>query len=180
MIMQPANIHGRRLFGVQKISELSTFFVRYLDKIINRILFFLLLVMTIITFTQVCTRYVLGFSILWGEELCRYLFIWSIFIALPSLIFRSDLTSFDMLPRRVDGRVAKALNLSIAAGELVFLWLLCSGGYPLMMRQWGQRATSLPISIGFVYGIVPVSACFSMFVVFERVLRLFHTEGRSK
>ena len=163
---------------MRKISELSTFFVRYLDKIISRILFFLLLIMTVITFTQVCTRYILGFSILWGEELCRYLFIWSIFIALPSLIFRSSLTSFDVLLRRVDGGVAKALNLSIAIGELAFLWLLCSGGYPLMIRQWGQRATSLPISIGLVYGIVPVSACFSMFVVFERVLYLFRTEGR--
>jgi TRAP-type C4-dicarboxylate transport system permease small subunit len=72
------------------------------------------------------------------------------------------------------------LNLAIAFGEVIFLGLLYSGAYPLVMRQWGQTATSLPFSMGFVYVVVPVSACLSMFVVFERTLYQFYPEAKQK
>jgi TRAP-type C4-dicarboxylate transport system permease small subunit len=165
---------------VRKISELATAFVKHLDWLIQRVLFIFLFVMTVVTFTQVCTRYILGFSFLWGEELCRYLFVWSVFIAFPSLIFHSGLTSFDMLLRRTGEMAGKILKLIIALGEIFFLGLLCIGGYPLMIRQWAQRATSLPVSMGLVYVVVPLSACLSMFVVVERILYLFRPEAKPK
>jgi TRAP-type C4-dicarboxylate transport system permease small subunit len=145
-----------------------------MDKAISVLLFLFLLVMTAVTFAQVCSRYVLGFSIVWSEELCRYLFIWSIFAAVPSLLFHADMTSFDMLFARSRGKLRKTLHLLIAIGEIFFLWLLYQGGYPFMMRQWSQVATSLPISMALVYAVVPISACLGMLVVCERVLHGFY------
>ena len=82
---------------MKRISRKLTLFVGCMDRFINRLLFIFLLVMATIAFAQVCTRYILNFSIVWSEELCRYLFIWTIFLAIPSLLFRAALTSFDVL-----------------------------------------------------------------------------------
>lgn len=159
---------------MRKLSDLATKCIRRMDKAINVLLFVFLLVMTTVTFAQVCSRYMLGFSIMWSEELCRYLFIWSIFIAVPSLLFHADMTSFDMLYARTKGKLRKTLHFFIAIGEFIFLWLLYQGGYPFMLRQWSQVATSLPIPMALVYAVVPISACLGMFVVCERVLHGFY------
>ncbi|MDR1977470.1 MAG: TRAP transporter small permease [Synergistaceae bacterium] len=158
---------------MRKLSDLSTKLAQRMDKAISALLFLFLLVMTTVTFAQVCSRYLLGFSIMWSEELCRYLFIWSIFIAVPSLIFHAGMTSFDMLYARAGGNLKKTMYIVIAFGEIFFLWLLYQGGYPFMMRQWSQIATSIPISMALVYAVVPISACLGMFIVFERVLHAF-------
>jgi C4-dicarboxylate transporter DctQ subunit len=160
-------------FEMRKISSVLTRLAGRMDKFISGLLFFFLLVMTTVTFAQVCARYLFNFSIVWSEELCRYLFIWTIFIAVPSLLFHAGMTSFDMLYVRAGRNLKKALSLLIAAGEILFLWLLCRGGYPFMVRQWGQVATSFPVSMALVYAAVPISACLGMFVVTERVLHVF-------
>jgi TRAP-type C4-dicarboxylate transport system permease small subunit len=80
------------------------------------------------------------------------------------------MTSFDILYARTSGLSRKMMFTVISAGEAVFLWLLYRGGYPFMLRQWGQVATSIPLSMALVYAVVPVSACLGMFVVVERLL----------
>jgi TRAP-type C4-dicarboxylate transport system permease small subunit len=137
--------------------------------------------MTSVTFAQVCSRYLLGFSIVWSEELCRYLFVWSIFIAVPSLLLHSSMTSFDMLFNKFAGGPAgRFMRIAIAVGEFIFLGLLYWGGYPFMMRQMGQVATSLPVSMALVYVSVPVSACIGMIVVIERALHAIFAKEASK
>ena len=147
-----------------------------MDKAINWLLFIFLLVMTSASFAQVCARYFFGFSIVWSEELCRYLFIWLVFIAVPSTLLHANMTSFDLLYAHLANKSAKAkkiMHAVISIGEAIFLWLLYQGGYPFMMRQWRQVATSLPISMAMVYAVVPISACLGMFVVVERVFHVF-------
>jgi TRAP-type C4-dicarboxylate transport system permease small subunit len=151
-----------------------------MDRAINRLLFVFLLVMTAVTFAQVCARYLFGFSIVWSEELCRYLFIWVIFIAVPPLLFHAGMTSFDMLYERAGANLQKAMHLLTAIGEIVFLWLLYRGGYPFMLRQWGQVATSFPLSMALVYAVVPISACLGMIVVAERLLFVFCGGGNAE
>ena len=156
--------------NMKRISRKLTLFVGCMDRFINRLLFIFLLVMATIAFAQVCTRYILNFSIVWSEELCRYLFIWTIFLAIPSLLFRAALTSFDVLHARARGWKRQFLDLIVAFGELVFLWILYWGSYPFVLRQLRQVSTALPISMALVYVVVPISAVLGIFVTIERIL----------
>jgi TRAP-type C4-dicarboxylate transport system permease small subunit len=165
---------------MRKISSVLTRIAGCMDKAINWVLFVFLLVMTAVTFTQVCARYLFDFSIVWSEELCRYLFIWTIFIAVPSILFHASMTSFDVLYARASGFSRKLMFVVISIGEAVFLWLLYRGGYPFMLRQWGQVATSFPLSMALVYAVVPISACLGMFVVVERLLYAFCAEENTE
>jgi TRAP-type C4-dicarboxylate transport system permease small subunit len=165
---------------MRKISSVLTRIAGYMDKAISGVLFVFLLVMTVVTFTQVCARYLFDFSIVWSEELCRYLFIWTIFIAVPSVLFHASMTSFDVLYARTSGLSRKLMLAVISAAEAVFLWLLYRGGYPFMLRQWGQIATSFPVSMALVYAVVPISACLGMFIVAERLLNAFCAEENAE
>ncbi len=144
-----------------------------IDWIVNRILFVILFVMTVVTFAQVVSRYALGFSISWSEELCRFLFIWIIFLGVPPLILRSGMTAFDMLLRSLKGRKAAVAGCIVSGASLCFFWLMTVGSLPLVERQIPQIATSLPVSMGFVYGVIPLSGGLSLLFTAERLLRLF-------
>nr|WP_312884230.1 TRAP transporter small permease [Clostridium psychrophilum] len=52
------------------------------DKIEIAICVVLISLMTILVFVQVIMRYVMGNSLVWSEELARYLFIWLIYIGI--------------------------------------------------------------------------------------------------
>lgn len=57
--------------------------IRWLDKNFEEFLLTILLfLMTLIMGIQVFSRYILGHSLTWSEELTRYLFIWSSFLSI--------------------------------------------------------------------------------------------------
>ena len=158
---------------------LSRFFSRtagFIDKGTTWLLFLLLLVMTMITFAQVVTRYVFNFSITWSEELARFLFIWVIFAGIPSLIYRSGMTAFDLLLGRLSGKKEKLLILLLSGGSLFFFYLMARGSFPLVERQFAQQATSMPIPMGMIYMVIPLSGFTAMFMIAERLLKIL-TEG---
>lgn len=57
-------------------------FIHVIDESLEEILMVLMLAaMTLIMGCQVFSRYILGVSLSWSEEITRYLFIWSAFLS---------------------------------------------------------------------------------------------------
>ncbi len=164
---------------MKKISALVSAAASLIDRAATWLLFLLLLVMTCITFAQVVTRYVFNFSITWSEELARFLFIWSIFAGIPSLIFRSGMTAFDLILARLRGKTAKCAALLLSAAGLLFFHLMAHGSFPLVQRQFAQQATSLPVPMGLVYIVIPVSGFTAMFMIVENLLRVLAEGGKT-
>ena len=164
---------------MKKLSVLVSAAAGVIDKAATWLLFLLLLVMTCITFAQVVTRYVFNFSITWSEELARFLFIWSIFAGIPSLIFRSGMTAFDLILGRLRGRTAKFAVLLLSAAALFFFHLMAYGSFPLVARQFAQKATSLPVPMGLIYIVIPVSGFTAMFMIVEHLLRVLGEGGET-
>lgn len=144
-----------------------------IDMALNRLLAVLLAVMTSIIFLQVFCRYLLNYSFSWSEEVSRYLFLWLIFAGLPTLTYRANMTSFDMIQKRLKGWANSLAAVLIAIGNLFFLILLVWGSVPLVRRQFAQMATSVPIPIGLVYAMMPLSGVLSIIVVIERLVATF-------
>lgn len=153
-----------------KLGKLSfSSVVKGIDTVLCRLLAIILAAMTGIIFTQVFSRYILNYSFSWSEEVSRYLFLWLIFAGLPTLIYRNAMTAFDMVIKKLSGMSKKAAAALIAIGNLSFLVLLTMGSIPLVQRQFSQMATSIPIPIGLVYMIMPISGVLSIIVTIERL-----------
>lgn len=79
--------------------------------------------------TQVFFRYVLNDSLIWAEELCGYMLVWTTFLFLGMAFERGELVTVNMLLSRI-GRIGGFLCL--LAGYLIviaFLGMLVFYGY---------------------------------------------------
>lgn len=141
-----------------------------IDKISTFMLFFFLLIMTIATFAQVFCRYLLDFSIPWSEELSRFLFTWVVFAGIPSLIYRSGMTAFNLFLIRLTGWRSRIMSLFISTSYILFFYYLVKGSIPLVKRQMMQMATSISIPMGIIYMVIPVSGILAVIVILERLI----------
>ncbi len=100
--------------------------VKWLDEYLEEsLLVCFLALMTVIMGIQVFSRYVLGASLSWSEEITRYLFIWSGFISVSYCIKKClsiKIQQFiEMFPRRGKA-LFRLLNLTLEL--IVFLYLI--------------------------------------------------------
>lgn len=108
----------------------------------------------IIVFLQFFTRYVLGNSFSWTEEIARYLLVGLTFIGAAGVAMRGEhigLTYFrDLLPARARHVVEIAVGLLAVALLAGLAWY----GGNVASLMGGQPMTSIDYSMGIVYWAV--------------------------
>ena len=99
--------------------------LHYLDEYLEEFLMVIFLIaMTLIMGIQVFSRYILGMSLSWSEEITRYLFIWSAFLSV-SLCTRKCISIkidqfIQLFPKRGKS-LWKVLNLTVEFVFFVYL-----------------------------------------------------------
>lgn len=111
-------------------------------------------------------RYVLNDSIVWAEELSRYLFVWISFLGGGLGVGTNIHVGVDslvaILPPRPKLVVQIAVELLIVVFTVVLIWV----GWEFMMFGMRSAALLLPIKMGHVYMAVPAGG----FVMLVNVL----------
>lgn len=93
-----------------------------------------MLAIVVIITAQVIARYVFGTSLIWAEELCRYILIWQTFLLIGMAYSRGDLVAVDILAERLTPKPRLALKAIMAVPILIFLWLIMVNGYDYSTR----------------------------------------------
>ena len=96
-----------------------------------------------IMITQVFYRYVLGGSLIWAEELCRYLLIWQTFLVLGLAYSRGEFVTLDFLPSALPPRGRWILRAVTAVPIIAFLLLMAWYGYDFASRFDRQTIPAL-------------------------------------
>jgi C4-dicarboxylate transporter DctQ subunit len=137
--------------------------VRWIERLEEGLIAFLLAAMTVVTFVQVIARYVFNFSFTWALELTTILFAWMIFIGIPYGVRVGSHIGVDALVKslgpkaaRAVGAVAAALGVAYAALLLVASWNYVAKLYEvdimlddLPLAQWIPR-TVLVLCFGLL------------------------------
>ena len=131
---------------------------KLLDKSLAYSVYFLTVLLLVVTSAQVFWRYVFNNPIIWAEEFARINFVWLTFLT-GCLAFRyGKHMAVDLLPpylsakgRRIQERIVKSL---IGA----FLLLIVATSPELMEITWGQPSATLNIPYALIYAAFPVSA----------------------
>ena len=97
----------------------------------------------VIMITQVFFRYVLGGSLIWAEELCRYLLIWQTFLVLGLAYSRGEFVSLDFVPSFLPPRGRWLLRAVMAVPIIGFLVLMAWYGYDFASRFDRQTIPAL-------------------------------------
>lgn len=126
------------------------------------------LVIVVVMVAQVAARYVFGTSIIWAEELCRYILIWQTFLLIGIAYHRGELVALDILSHRLSRGGLLALRLVVSLPVWMFLWLMITAGWAFAGRFTGQSVPAFDfiwesltghaagVTVFWIYVSVPV------------------------
>ncbi|GHE19968.1 TRAP transporter small permease [Halomonas urumqiensis] len=132
--------------------------LRTLDRLEEILASLSLAVMVILISMQVFFRYVLGDSLVWSEELSRYLLIWAVYIGC-SFAAREDRHLEVTFIRSLLGPRANRWIISFSyIVTIVFCGFCVVWGIEMLqfLGRTGQRTQSLGVSVYWVYLALPV------------------------
>ncbi|MBE0448137.1 MAG: TRAP transporter small permease [Actinobacteria bacterium] len=130
-----------------------------------------LAVMVILISMQVFSRYVLGSSLVWSEELSRYLLIWAVYIGC-SFAAKEDRHLEVTFIRSVLGPNARRFVISLSyIITIIFCGFCVVWGIEMLnfLERTGQRTQSLGVSIYWVYLALPVGMVLMSLRMFHRL-----------
>jgi TRAP-type C4-dicarboxylate transport system permease small subunit len=112
-------------------------------------------------------------SIIWAEELSRYLFIWLIFLSTAFGIKRKAHLSMDMILEKFHGRIKLVLNLAVSI--MVSFFFVILGYYTLQVFGiWTEKTSPvLGLSMAYVFLSLPVSTALILLNLAEDMVEKF-------
>jgi len=103
-------------------------------------------------------RYVLNDSIVWAEELARYLFVWLTFVGGGLGVGRNIHVGVDSIVEMMAAKPKLIVLICVEIAIVVFVVALVYVGAQFTIFGMRQNALLLGIPMGYVYLAVPVGA----------------------
>lgn len=125
-------------------------------------------VIVTIMVVQVIARYVFNASLIWAEELCRYILVWQTFLFVGYAYHRGELVILDLFSTQVSPRVYMVIRFITAIPITVFLYMIITAGLghasrfsrqmiPAVDFIWSSlTGNELHVPVFWVYVAVPV------------------------
>jgi TRAP-type C4-dicarboxylate transport system permease small subunit len=86
-------------------------------------------IITVVMTVQVVFRYGLNSSLIWAEEICRYLLIAMTFLPIGLAYQRGEVVGVDFFLNRLPPRIANLVRIPVQLGVIVFLLVISYYGY---------------------------------------------------
>lgn len=128
-------------------------------------------VLVCVTVLQVFSRQVLHSPSTWSEELSKLLFVWLSFAGSAFLFGERGHIAVDFVARKFSSSTQRILQIIVQLLIVVFALLgMVWGGYLAASIAWNQQLTALPLTIGWVYVVIPIAGLFiAMFAVIDLI-----------
>jgi TRAP-type C4-dicarboxylate transport system permease small subunit len=134
------------------------------DKAIEFICISFVGLMTILVTWQVFTRYALKSPSAITEQLSKYMFVWLVLLGSAYVFGKREHMSMEFIREKFTGRVRISVEIIIELIVMAFaLGILVYGGYKNTLLTMTQQDSALPIKIGLVYAMLPVSGVITAF-----------------
>lgn len=154
---------------------------RLLIKLVLGTAIVLLMLMTIVSFYQVITRFVFEEPSVWSEVAARTLNIWMIYLGLIAASRFGALLAVDTLISRLKGRLKIALLVVIASLSIGIFLAMAWYGIDMAYRVRFQALAGIrnpftggAVSISWLYAALPIGAVLSALAVFARTTEDIH------
>jgi TRAP-type C4-dicarboxylate transport system permease small subunit len=134
-------------------------FIKSVDRFNKAMLYLtgvMLLVMSVVIAYQVFSRFILGASLSWSEELARYLMAWLVFLGAAIAIRKSELIGVEALVSVASDNIKKVLKLLVYLVCFGFSIFLIVKGFEILDVVKNQRSPAMRIPMTWVYAAIPV------------------------
>jgi TRAP-type transport system small permease protein len=135
-----------------------------LEKFVMYLVLFLMAVLVSLVFIQVVLRYVFSNGLVWVEELDRYIFVWLMFLGIAMGVYKQKHIAITAVADRLKG-FSKGIQLLVHIITGSFFAVLCWQGIQFVEVNMSGTAAVLPINLGIIYSIIPLSGFIAMIFV---------------
>lgn len=138
-----------------------------------RIAMLMLMAMLAIITVHVFMRYLVGASIFWSEEACRFMMIWVSFLLLPLAQNRGQNIAVDFIMGRF--RYSRPGVVSAIVVELLVILVVAhclKYGWAYMLRARVTTSEALKIPMYLIYTVLPYSFGLTLLTCIERLAEL--------
>ena len=133
-------------------------FLRVLSRLIEiAIIIGAAFIVTIVT-TEVVLRYVFKHSLIFTEELARYLMVWIVFLGSALAIRDEAHIRINVLVKRLNPKLKKVAHLFAHGLVMLFLVIVAIEGFRILPAQLRQMCITIDISMFYFYLAIPVGA----------------------
>jgi TRAP-type C4-dicarboxylate transport system permease small subunit len=133
--------------------------------------------MSVVVFVNVMLRYLTDESIVWAEEVARYLMVWLTCLGIGPLIRIGGHVAIDNLQDALPPPAARALRVLIAGIVLAFCLFLVWIGWRFAQRTMVQTTPVLEVPFGYIAAAIPVGGALAVWHLLA-VVRGFVAERR--
>ncbi|MCX5820534.1 MAG: TRAP transporter small permease [Deltaproteobacteria bacterium] len=131
-------------------------FFDLVEKALDTILIFMMIVMSSAVIIQVASRYIFNRPTSWSEELARYLFVWVTFLGSAVVIRKRRHVDVSVLTDKLPPRVAWVVYIIADAAMLFLLGTLTWAGVGMATVANRQLSAAMDLPMSLAYAAMPV------------------------
>lgn len=116
----------------------------------------LMMIITVLTFYQVVLRYLFNSAPSWSEEMVRFLFIWSSFVAAAIGVREGIHIGIDVFVNLLPRRIARLIEIVVSLVIMLFGAYMIHYGWLVTRMTHSQPSPALGLPMSWVYLSIPV------------------------
>jgi len=133
-------------------------FFRLLSRFAELLVILIAGIIVAIVTTEVTLRYLFSHSLVFTEELSRYLMVWIVFLGSALAIRDGSHIRIQILVNRLGPRMQQIVQLAAYALIIAFLVFITVEGLKILPRQLQQMCITIDISLFYFYLAIPVGS----------------------
>ncbi|MFP6583682.1 MAG: TRAP transporter small permease [Candidatus Hydrogenedentota bacterium] len=133
--------------------------------------------MVVVILLQVVARYVFSSPLAWPEEISRILMVWMTFLAAPYAYRNGLFVRLESWVSRFPLRVQRKIDVGIHLLLLMLFIVFFRESLWMVMRGSVIRASSVNLSMGLVFVVMPAAFVMLISVAIEHVLVALESDG---
>jgi len=159
---------------LEKISNL-------LEKISCQACIYMGVIMVSVTAINIFSRFFLNYSIIWSNELARYMFIWTSLLGSSVVLKRGQFSRMTML---IDSKIIKKLPYQKIIYIIIEVFIIIFSLYAVIygwihsMAVRAQLSPAMHISMFWVYISIPISFSIMLIHVTNKISKILKKEGK--
>ncbi len=140
--------------------------------LVERVCLLLMTALVVDVFLGVFSRYVMGATFAWYDDVARLCFVWMIFLGAAVAVRRGAHFRVHLFIDRFSARSRRAVDIGVSLAVVGFGVILLAGGIGIAPIARRQVTDALEISMLWFYGALPVGGVLMILFALPQLWRL--------
>ena len=144
--------------------------MHWIDSTVRVIVSTMIAVFTVVILVSIFFRYVLNDSLVWSEQVCRYLYVWMVMLGMPVVYRVKGNVAFDLIYNRFSPQTKRLFHVITDLLIACFAGFLALQGLKYTLLKGSTIITGINIPQGYLYVSQPIGGVIMILFVIEHII----------